>query len=143
MLKNQKMNRSKKGIVMKGINLIFASITIAALLTISFVFSSFYGSEDNSFIYEQQMSAKENSKIIMILAENNSYFAQKLVKRETEEFLKRLKQIYGEAVQCRLKIDSLEENIGCKKIMKAVEEAEFMIPGYDGNVHTISIEVAK
>lgn len=133
----------RKGMVMNGINLIFAVITIIILLTIAFIFSSFYGSENASFIYEEQNSAKESSKIIMLLGENEGYFAKKISEEDTDEFFRKLKEIYGEDVQCRLKIDALEHYIGCKKITKVVEGVDLIVPGYNGNIHKINMEVAQ
>lgn len=136
---------NNKAVFFQGMNFLLFLFFSAIILIGLYAGLPLYTQQSLKATLEEQNKAVQSRELFQILAEEKDGIstAQKILLGEVESLQDSLKQIYGEKVQCRLKIDALEQEIKCLKITNPPDIVEILVPDYSGKIHTISLEVVK
>ncbi len=136
---------NSKGVFFQGLNfLLFLFFAVIVLSILSVGLPSYTSQKLTATINEQNSVIQSKGLFQILSAEKEGVStAQKILLGDTERLYELLKTVYGEKVQCRLKLDALIQETKCLKIINPPDSVEISVPGYDGKTHTISLEVAK
>ncbi len=137
--------KNKKAVFFQGLNFLLFLFFTAIVLSILFVGLPFFTQEKLTATIDEQNAAVQSKALFQILAaqKEGTSTAQKILAGDTERLYELLKELYGEKVQCRLKVDALVQETKCLKLTSPPDNVEILVPSYDGKMHTISLEAAK
>jgi hypothetical protein len=140
-----KILNNKKAVFFQGLNFLLFLFFTAIVLSILFVGLPFLTQEKLTASIDEQNSAVQSKALFQILSasKEGTSTAQKILAGDTEQLYELLKELYGEKVQCRLKVDALAQETKCLKLTNPPDTVEILVPSYDGKMHTINLEVAK
>ena len=121
---------------------LFFTVIVFSILAVGL---PLYSNQKLTASIEEQNKIIQSKTLFQILSaeKDGVSTAQKLLTGDTESLYETLKTIYGEKVQCRLKIDALVQETKCMKITNPPDSIEILIPSYDGKIHTINLEAAR
>ena len=141
----RKVISNKKGIFFQGLNFLLFLFFTAIVLSILFVSLPFFTQERLSATIEEQNEVIQSKTLLQILEAKKEGIStsQKIIMGDTEQLYSLLKEIYGEKVQCRLKIDALAQETKCLNLVSPPNKIELSAPSYDGKIHSISLEAAR
>lgn len=119
------MIKNKKGITGKALTVIICSLLILILL-----FGFYYGLKSS---LEKKV---EKSKVKVADYKNKQKMLSLFTPKTTKELLngdplrfkEALKKLYGKNVQCKLKINGEEINVGCEEIQDFTTKLELRLP---------------